>query len=193
MDVLGAELLAIARASIARALGRSGPAEPDEPRLHEHGATFVTLTHARTGELQGCIGSLQPRRPLASDVRANAVAAAFLDPRTAPLTDEGYDDVVVEVSLLGPMEDVSFAGEEDLVRRMRQDEGYVLSCGPRRGVLLPQVWERIAAASDSGEDAARTFLRHLKDKAGLPPGFWADDVRVQRFRLLHWSDRAAHA
>jgi AmmeMemoRadiSam system protein A len=180
-DHLGHELLAIARASIARALGRSGVDDPDDdPRLHQNGATFVTLTHARTGELQGCIGSLEPRRPLASDVRANAVAAAFLDPRSDPLTPDAYDDLVVEVSLLGPLEAMPVTSEEDALTQMKRDEGYVLGWGPMRGVLLPQVWDRCA-------DAA-TFLRYLKMKAGLPSDFWAEGVRMQRFHLSKWRD-----
>ena len=183
-DHLGHDLLTIARGSIERALGRPGSSEPDDdPRLHENGATFVTLTHARTGELQGCIGSLEPRRPLASDVRANAVAAAFLDPRSDPLTADEYDDLVVEVSLLGPLEPMAITSEDDATSQMRRDEGYVLQYGPMRGVLLPQVWERC-------HDAA-TFLRYLKMKAGLPADFWADDLRMQRFRLAKWRD--AHA
>jgi hypothetical protein len=58
--------------------------EPDHPALTSPGATFVTLT--QNGALRGCIGSLQAHRPLDQDVRANAVAAAFSDPRFPPLT-----------------------------------------------------------------------------------------------------------
>ena len=48
------------------------------------GAAFVTLT--LDGHLRGCIGSLTAHRPLAEDVTANALAAAFDDPRFPPLT-----------------------------------------------------------------------------------------------------------
>jgi AMMECR1 domain-containing protein len=50
--------------------------------------------------LRGCIGSLQAHRALDQDVRANAVAAAFRDPRFAPLTVEELPRTRVEVSLL---------------------------------------------------------------------------------------------
>jgi AmmeMemoRadiSam system protein A len=178
---LGADLLTIARASIAKTLGRPhAEPEPHHPHLDDRGATFVTITYAATGELHGCIGSLEPRRSVLTDVRANAVAAAFLDPRSDPLADEEFDDIVIEVSLLGPLDPMLVASEEDAIARMRRDEGYVISWGPMRGVLLPQVWDRCA-------DAA-TFLRYLKLKAGLPSDFWANDLHMQRFRLSKWRE-----
>ncbi|MDZ7731909.1 MAG: AMMECR1 domain-containing protein [Acidimicrobiia bacterium] len=42
--------------------------------LREPGASFVTLL--RDGRLLGCIGSIEPVRPLAVDVAENAVGAA---------------------------------------------------------------------------------------------------------------------
>ena len=95
----GTTLLALARAAIAHRLGRGpAPVVPDDPRLREKGATFITL--ARDGELRGCIGSLEAHRLLAVDVRENALAAAFGDPRFAPLALRELDVTTVEVSLL---------------------------------------------------------------------------------------------
>ncbi len=83
----GRTLIALARAAIARRLGADGVAAPptDAPLwLRQAGATFVTLT--RSGKLRGCIGSLEARRALGDDVVANAISAAFSDPRFAPLS-----------------------------------------------------------------------------------------------------------
>ena len=72
----GTTLLALARAAIAHRLGRgTAPVVPDDPRLREKSATFITL--ARDGELRGCIGSLRRSRELGEDVIHNALAAAF--------------------------------------------------------------------------------------------------------------------
>ena len=79
----GRELLALARAAIARRFGVDQPAPPITDTLRQPGATFVTLT--QNGQLRGCIGSLEAWRPLAEDVCENAVNAAFRDPRFAPL------------------------------------------------------------------------------------------------------------
>ena len=180
---LGRALLRIARASIAGALGQAVPAaKDDDVRLQQVGATFVTIRHASTGALHGCIGTLSPRRSLAADVHANAVAAAFLDPRSPPLTLEEWGDVTIEVSLLGPIVPFEVESRSDALAKMRRDEGYVLAWGPVRGVLLPQVWDQCA-------DAA-AFLRCLQLKAGLPPDFWPDGIRLSKFRLAKWKDEA---
>lgn len=185
----GKTLLSLARGWIAHALGGPDVHVPDVAAFARNAATFVTLTHA-DGSLHGCIGSLEPRRPLAADVRANALAAAFLDPRSEPLRKEQLDSIVIEVSILGPLEKIVFTSEQDAISKIRPGEdGLVLSWGPIRGVLLPQVWERVPDVP--------TFLAHLKRKAGLPVAFWADDVELRRFGLDKWREerptrRASH-
>ena len=82
----GQILLPIARSTIAKQLGQTvqpGSAAVDAPWLQELGATFITLT--QDGELRGCIGTLEAHRPLIEDVKSNALAAAFSDPRFTPL------------------------------------------------------------------------------------------------------------
>ena len=79
-------LLALARAAIAARLQRTHPAEDSAPWLKAQGATFVTLNLDH--KLRGCIGSLRAHRALGDDVKANALAAAFNDPRFKPLTAE---------------------------------------------------------------------------------------------------------
>ena len=99
---LGTTLLGIARATIADALGSTARADESAPRLHAPGASFVTLT--QQGELRGCIGTLEAHRSLLADVKANALAAAFRDPRFAPLQHAELEITEVEVSLLSPMQ-----------------------------------------------------------------------------------------
>src|SRR5688572_11887015 len=48
---------------------------PSSPVLVALGATFVTLE--RDGRLLGCIGTLEPVRPLYEDVMTNAYKSAF--------------------------------------------------------------------------------------------------------------------
>ena len=79
MPELGRDLLELARAAIEGRTARPAASAA----LTGPGATFVTLT--RGGKLRGCIGSLEPWRPLVEDVRSNARAAAFRDPRFPPL------------------------------------------------------------------------------------------------------------
>jgi AMMECR1 domain-containing protein len=67
-------LLSIARTSIEDALFDKPRAKQCASWLAQAGATFVTLTKA--GALRGCIGSLEPARPLGGDVEHNALGAA---------------------------------------------------------------------------------------------------------------------
>lgn len=173
-------LLPLARGSIAEALGRKFPL-PDwrEPWLDEPGASFVTLT--RDGELRGCIGSLEPHRPLRDDVRANARAAAFRDPRFPPLESHEFPHIRVEVSLLSPAEPLAVASEEEAWQVLRPHvDGVIFEYGPYRSTFLPQVWEQLPEPD--------RFLAHLKRKAGLPWDFWAPGVRLSRYTVRKWKE-----
>lgn len=176
----GAILLPLARATIARALGRDLPL-PDQraPWLDEPGASFVTLT--QNGDLRGCIGSLEANRPLRIDVPANALAAAFHDPRFPPLTAKELDRTRVEVSLLSPPEPLPVADEQDAWQKLRPyQDGIILEYRDRRATFLPQVWDQLP-------DPDR-FLAHLKMKAGLPWDFWAPGIRLSRYQVRKWKE-----
>jgi AmmeMemoRadiSam system protein A len=180
MDELGDALLARARNAIAAEFGIAPRAEPSHPQLAEPGATFVTLT--QDGELRGCIGSIEAWRTLDRDVRANACAAAFRDPRFPPLGRTELDATRVEVSLLTKPEPMSFTDEADLLRQLRPGiDGLVLEWRGRRGTFLPQVWESLPEPID--------FLTHLKEKAGLPRNFWAPDVRLSCYEVMKWKEQ----
>ncbi|MDP1707989.1 MAG: AmmeMemoRadiSam system protein A [Gammaproteobacteria bacterium] len=176
----GAILLGLARASIHAALGgpAANPAAADW--LRERGACFVTLTqHDR---LRGCIGTLEAHRPLMEDVRANAVAAAFHDPRFIPLTAPELPHTCIEISLLSRMEPLDFKDESDLHAQLRpHTDGVVLRYGAQRGTFLPQVWQHLPGTRD--------FLRELKQKAGLPADFWAQEIEVYRYTVRKWHER----
>jgi len=176
----GAVLLKLARGAIAAELGHAVTPVPRSAWLAEPGASFVTLL-TRSGELRGCIGSLQARRPLALDVQENAVAAAFHDPRFRPLTEAEIDDMVVEVSLLSTPEVMVVASEQDALARLRPGiDGVVLAYGGHRGTFLPQVWEQLPEPAE--------FLAQLKRNAGLPVDFWAEDVRLSRYTVSKWQE-----
>ncbi|TMH03322.1 MAG: AmmeMemoRadiSam system protein A [Betaproteobacteria bacterium] len=184
---LGRTLLATARMAIASELGRAVGAWPEHAALASFGATFVTLM--KSDGLRGCIGTLQARRALRDDVRINAVAAAFGDPRFPPLQDDEFDDTSVEVSLLSPPERVESEEETGVLVRLRPDvDGVILEYGTQRATFLPQVWESLPSP--------REFLIELKRKAGLPADFWPADTRLgrckmQRYRVVKWQEATA--
>lgn len=154
--------------------GRPPMLTPDEypGDLFRPAATFVTLE--RHGELRGCMGMLEARRPLAQDVADNAFAAAFRDPRFAPLNRDELADLDVHISILSPAEPLQFASEAALLAQLRPGvDGLIIEAGGRRATFLPTVWQALP------EPAA--FLRQLKLKAGLSAGYWSDRLRAWRY------------
>lgn len=177
----GEILTAVARAAICRRLGEVYVC-PDCPDwMDAPGAVFVTLT--RDGQLRGCIGSLEACRSLRDDLEANACAAAFRDPRFPPLAAEELPNTRVEVSILSQPEAMAFRDEADALAQLRPGiDGVILEYGRHRGTFLPQVWEQLPEPS--------LFMRHLKLKAGLPPDFWSDDLRLSRYTVEKFKEAA---
>jgi AmmeMemoRadiSam system protein A len=172
-------LLAIARRSIEAVLDGRRP-ELDDAALDEAlkrpSGAFVSL-HTKAGDLRGCIGTIQPVAPLCQAIVANAVNAAFRDPRFFPLMREELENVHVEISVMSPIEVVS---DVTLIEVGR--DGLIVSRGGRAGLLLPQV------ATEYGWDR-ETFLCQTCVKAGLPPDSWrSEGIRIERFSAEVFSE-----
>jgi AmmeMemoRadiSam system protein A len=171
------QLLRLARKAIQSHLKGEAvppPANPS-PVLCQPRGVFVTLH--RQGRLRGCIGYLEAVKPLIQAVEEMAAAAAFHDPRFAPLREEELTDLEVEISVLTPMQ--RLAKMEDI---QVGKHGLFVERGLSRGLLLPQVatewnWDR------------QTFLEQTCCKAGLPPDAWKDpNTRIFVFTAEIFSD-----
>lgn len=170
------DLLALARVSIEHGLeyGEFVPCTPGQlpPGLMHPGSSFVTLHIGSI--LRGCCGTIEAMRPLAEDVWHSAWAAAFNDPRFAPLSAPEWRNVALHVSVLSTPEPLRIAGEWDLLQHIRPHvDGLILEHGGARATFLPAVWEQI-------EDPA-AFVRQLKLKAGWAADFWSPHMRVLRY------------
>ena len=136
--------------------------------LKEKRGAFVTL-HKR-GQLRGCIGLIQPNKPLHQTVEEMAAAAAFNDPRFESLTSKELKEIELEISVLTPLERV-----RDVKDIKVGKHGLYIKKGFSSGLLLPQVatdhnWDRI------------TFLEETCRKAGLPQNAWKDkDAEIYLF------------
>lgn len=177
----GKILLPIARGVIAEALGKpSETVEDNFPWLHEKGASFVTLTMSQ--HLRGCIGSLEAHRPLFLDVKANAYAAAFRDPRFSPLTVAELEATEIEISLLSAKQPLQFSSEHDALAQLQPGvDGVIFEYGRYRSTFLPQVWEQLPDTN--------TFMTHLKHKAGLHPDFWNEEVKLYRYTVTKFKEK----
>lgn len=169
-------LLALARQSIReRVRGvRGGGTIPANPNLQMAGAAFVTIT--REGELRGCIGYMNPIKPLAEAVAYCAASAATADPRFPPVIAEELPHLRLEISVLSPLRVI-----EDPALVQVGIHGLFISQGGRHGLLLPQV------ATEFGWDR-ETFLRQTCLKAGLPADAWKHGAEIQVFTVDHFTD-----
>ncbi|HET9730327.1 MAG TPA: AmmeMemoRadiSam system protein A [Acidimicrobiia bacterium] len=174
----------IAVDAIAGVLRDGERREPDLTMLHptftDTGASFVTLE--REGQLLGCVGSLEPRRPLALDVAQHAIEAAFDDPRVPPITPEDFKAMSVKVSVLSRSEPIAANSFADLRVRVRPGvDGITVTAASRRATFLPSVWDKVRDVDE--------FLGALWLKAGLRPGTWPAGMTVERYTTTEFTDR----
>jgi len=105
---------------------------PDELTASRAGV-FVTIK--KDGELRGCIGTISPtRKSIADEILGNSRSAALHDPRFAPVQPKELDSLTYSVDVLMPPEKIQDEGQLDPSRY-----GVIVSCGGRRGLLLPDL------------------------------------------------------
>ena len=182
-------LLRLARRSIEHAAGARGAIDTEKASwsaaLHTSLAAFVSLHRRADGVLRGCIGWLEPHAALAEAVIDNAASAARRDPRFPPVEAGEVDGLEIEISVLGPLQDVDDVADIEVGR-----DGLVLVHEGARGVLLPQV------AVHMGWDRSQ-FLAAVCRKAGLHADAWRRGAWIRRFEALVFSEgemrQAAHS
>lgn len=177
-EVQGAHLVALARAAIADALGRTFDS-PTTVALSptETGAVFVTLR--KHGRLRGCVGMLDWSTPLVRSVRNCALQAAFNDPRFEAVGAHEFGRLHIEISLLSPLRRI--AGPSDILIGR---DGLVIEKGTARGLLLPQVAVEFQADADR-------FLAMASRKADLPEDGWRS-ATLHAFTVQSFAESAPH-
>jgi AmmeMemoRadiSam system protein A len=181
-------LLDVAARAVHDALATGRGTTPDPTRFDEElrqpGATFVTLE--RGERLLGCIGTLEPSRPLVIDVARNALAAAFADPRLPAVTPDDYAAMSIKISVLSKPQPVDAASYAELTTVVKPDfDGLLLEAGSHRSTLLPSVWPKVDGVAD--------FLSVLWEKAGLRAGDWNASTRVSRYSTREFCDPGPRA
>lgn len=163
-------LVQLARAAIEAYVRKGRELTPGEAPVPVEGAqagVFVTLHSTRTGELRGCIGTIEPVEPsLAEETIRNAIAAATRDPRFPPVSPRELPDLRLDVSVLYPPEPIDSTEQLDPKRY-----GVIVQRGRRRGLLLPDI---------EGIDDAETQIAIARQKAWINPD---EKVQLYRFRV----------
>jgi AmmeMemoRadiSam system protein A len=163
-------LVQLARATIeqyVRAGRKLTPQDAPSGIAEGRAGAFVTIHTASTGELRGCIGTIEATEDtLAQEVINNAISAATRDPRFPPVDARELDDLRIDVSVLHPPEPIDSVDELD-----PKVYGVIVRHGWRRGLLLPDI---------EGIDDAETQVRYARMKAGIAT---REPVDLQRFRV----------
>ncbi|MDW8021633.1 MAG: TIGR00296 family protein [Nitrososphaerota archaeon] len=164
----GTYLVKLARKAIEVHISGKIPKAPGNvpERLRMKSGVFVTLTTYPERNLRGCIGYPMPLYELAEATIMAAVASAFQDPRFPPLGPEELDEVVVEVSVLTPPEEIKYSDPRELPNLINIGvDGLIIETEITSGLLLPQV----PVEYNWGPEE---YLMHLCMKAGLPSTYW---------------------
>lgn len=161
-------LLDLAREAIAAAVTGGGADLRVSLDLPDACGVFVTIR--RQGALRGCLGTLQNRRGLAAEVARCAADSASRDPRFPPVAVSELHELVLDISVLGPLELIEARPDAFTIGV----HGLVAEQGRFRGLLLPQV------AIEWGWTAEQ-FLGQTCVKAGLPADAWQRGARIYRF------------
>jgi AmmeMemoRadiSam system protein A len=163
-------LVKLARESIAAHLAGKDPSAIDAPDLADEPAgAFVSLK--KSGQLRGCIGTIEPVKPdLIQEIADNAVAAATRDPRFTPVTIEELDDISISVDVLSKPEPVRSVHELN-----PEKYGVIVRSGHRKGVLLPDL---------PGITTSEEQVSIARQKAGIGP---EEPVELLRFEVARYT------
>lgn len=143
--------------------------------LKDKRGVFVTLTINH--ELRGCIGNLEPEKPIYQAVIDNGLAAAFCDPRFSALTISELEKVKIEISILGLLKKLKFSTAEQLVNYLKQKKpGIFIKKNFNQATFLPQVWLELPKPEE--------FLQQLCLKARLDMDSWKDlDLEMYEYEV----------
>lgn len=138
---------------------------PDELTRRAAGA-FVSLHIG--GRLRGCIGTIAPTRAnVAQEIVQNAVSAGTRDPRFPPVHPEELDELEYSVDVLGEPEPVNSLDQLNPKRY-----GVIVSCGTRRGLLLPAL---------DGVDTVAQQVDIARQKGGIRA---EEPYQIERFEVV---------
>lgn len=158
-------LLGIARQTMEENISHDRLPEIDpmslSPALRQPCGAFVTLKE--DGDLRGCIGRFEATGPLYDVVQEMAVAASTQDSRFLPVTEDEFDDIDIEISVLTPLRRINSIDEFQLGKH-----GIYIKKGYASGTFLPQVAEETGWTKEE-------FLGHCaRDKAHIGWDGWKD-------------------
>ena len=136
--------------------------------MEQQAGVFVSLH--KSGELRGCIGTIEPAQPnVAQEIIHNAISAATRDPRFPPVRLDELNDLEISTDVLGEPEMITSLDELDPKRY-----GVIVEKGYRRGLLLPNL---------EGVDTAEKQIDIALRKAWISKD---EEYEIQRFEVVRY-------
>lgn len=182
----GAFLIKLGRTAILKYLTEEviiSPPNDTPDQLKKKAGVFVTLENYPKKDLRGCIGYPEPTFPLAFAAIKAAISAAVDDPRFPPISQEEFEKIIVEITLLTPPELINASSPKEYLDHIKIGrDGLIVHLGLRRGLLLPQVpiqqgWNK------------EEYLSHTCIKAGLKGDCWMDSsTKLYKFSGLVFAE-----
>ena len=174
----GTELVRLARIAVEKYLQESVIIK-SERNTSEKAGVFVTLNYISTNRkeyLRGCIGFPLPEKPLYQGVVEAAVAAATEDPRFPPLDIKELDNIIFEISVLTPPQQITVSQANYRKEIQIGRDGLILHWSFGSGLLLPQVPVEFKWGVEE-------YLANICYKAGAPPDVWHDpSAKLYKFQ-----------
>lgn len=157
----------LARAAIETYLRSNrfiAPPPPLPSQFKKKAGVFVSI-YAKTGELRGCIGTIEPQyQNIAYEIIHNAVNSATTDPRFERVTLEELPNLNFCVYILAKPEKIK--NKEELEPKRY---GLIVECKGRRGLLLPNI---------EGVETPDQQIEIACQKAWIAPG---EPTKMYRF------------
>jgi hypothetical protein len=127
--------------------------------------------------LRGCVGFPRAEKSLYLSVIDASIAAATQDPRFLPVDKKELAEIVFEVSILTPPEEIKVQNPMEYLNAIKIGrDGLILTWRYGSGLLLPQV--PVELKWDIEE-----YLANLCYKAGAPPDIWLmSDSKIYSFQ-----------
>lgn len=136
---------------------------------------FVTIN--KQNNLRGCIGYPLPIKKLAEGLVDASISAATQDPRFLPIEENELDQIVFEVTVLTPPEEIKVDSPSEYLSKIKiGQDGLIVEGVGGSGLLLPQV------PGEYGWNEEE-FLEHTCEKAGLDRNAWRkNSTKVSKFQ-----------
>jgi len=171
-------LLQLARETLAAYFNRTPLPVPDLeqfPAVNRPSGVFVTVYVNEA--LQGCLGHIEPEKPLYRQVQELVVSAATRDPRFQGVQRDDLPRTTIEISVLSEFQEIKTI--DDIVPGQH---GVLVELGGQRGILLPQV----AVKRDW---SVERFLAESCIKAHLPrDAYLAEETSIYIFTVEMMSE-----